>query len=83
MKQAFWAYRCTDVLQKNGFSAMKPHQFLRLQNEILSVVSFEGRKNDLYIWFSIYPLAMPDIWFSTGYGRSCGRRPIEEKSLAT
>ena len=45
-------------------------------------LTFQGRKKDIYIWYSIYPLCMPQIWLSVGWGNCSGRIPEMENELS-
>ena len=82
MKQGVWAEQCKDVLVKQGFIENKPHIFRKLSNGILFHVEFIGKKQDIYIWFSMLPISMPNIWTAVGYGKAAGRVPSEEKAIS-
>jgi hypothetical protein len=82
MKLGAWANKCKSVLEKLGFNEFKPHEFKRVINDVLFTISFQGKKKDVYIWYAMYPLAMPDIWCAMGYGNSSGRLPEEENTIS-
>jgi hypothetical protein len=69
----------TPMLEAKGYEEYKSKQFIKVNNEVLMYIKLFGNKNDLYIWFSSYPLCMNDLWF--GSGIIAGRFPMEEKSL--
>ena len=76
------ATKCKSSLVDLGFSEFKPHEFKRVINGVLHSISFQGKKKDIYIWYAMYPLAMPNIWCSMGYGDSSGRLPREEYTIS-
>ena len=81
MKLETWAKECKSDLEKAGFYPVKNHVFYRVSDEVFQNVSFQGQKNDIYIWFNAIPLALPNFWPNTGWGPASGRFPEQEGEL--
>jgi hypothetical protein len=81
MKQGVWAETSKHMLCEQGFSENKPHVFRKVHNGILFHIEFLGKKKDIYIWYSMLPISMPNIWTSMGYGKAAGRVPAAENTL--
>jgi hypothetical protein len=82
MKQGVWAETSKLMLSEHGFTENKPHVFRKVNNGILFHIEFLGKKQDIYIWYSMLPISMPNIWTSVGYGKAAGRVPSDEKTLS-
>jgi hypothetical protein len=70
------------LLKYHGFHEYKKKQYVLIKNDIVFYLNFQGRKNDIYLWFAIYPLSLPNIWFGCGFGKCSGRIPEKEKSIS-
>lgn len=70
------------TLEREGFSEYKNSHFIQIRDEIIFYVSLQGRKKDIYVWYAIYPLSLPNIWFGNGFGKCAGRIPARENALS-
>lgn len=69
----------TPRLESAGFIRYKPKQFIKLNDDVLLFIQVYAAQNDIYIWYSSYPLCQNDIWL--GSGVAAGRFPEEEGKL--
>jgi len=81
MKLDVWSAICTDDLSTHGFRRYKPGSFIRVVNDVLQYLSFQGQKHDLYIWRNSLPLSLPGLWPHMGWRHAAGRMPSTEGQL--
>jgi len=70
-----------EILENNGFKPYKKNQYVLIRDDMLFYLSFQGKKKDIYIWYAVYPLCLPNISFGSGWGKSAGRKPEKENEL--
>ena len=69
-------------LEQVGFFEYKKRQYICVRSDMIFYVSFQGRKKDIYIWYAIYPLSLPNICFGSGFGKCSGRIPKNENEIS-
>jgi len=78
MKLSELAHGSQELLREDGFLSIKPHTFGRIRSSILQIVTFQGQKNDIYVWANSLPLALPDLHPSAGWKNAARRWPAAE-----
>lgn len=81
MKLDTWSAICTEDLSTQGFRRFKPGSFIRVVNDVLQYLTFQGQKHDIYIWRNSLPLSLPGLWPHMGWRPAAGRTPSTEGQL--
>lgn len=53
-------------IESEGFQSYKAKQFVKMNDEVLLYINFLPYKNDIHIWYSVYPLCEHEIWLGAG-----------------
>ena len=70
-----------ETLLEKGFKKHKTKDFIAVKKDMVFVVSFQGIKNDIYLWYCISPLCLPNLWINRGFHPAAGRFPEVENTL--
>ena len=65
-----------------GFKLYKSKKYIQVRDDMVFLISFEGKKKDIYIWHAVYPLAQPNISLGKAWGKYAGRVPELEGQLS-
>ncbi|HSW15064.1 MAG TPA: DUF4304 domain-containing protein [Solimonas sp.] len=80
MKLSSWSEASIPALQERGFRKRKPHEFVRVLNGVVQVVSFQGKKKDIHIWVNALPLSLPELNLNQGWLDVADRAPGKENT---
>ncbi|MCG8312557.1 MAG: hypothetical protein MI976_05025 [Pseudomonadales bacterium] len=64
-----------NFLIDKGYKKHKASSLLLVKGDMLFTLSPQGIKNDINIWYAIYPLAMPSLWINMGWAPAAGGFP--------
>ena len=62
-------------LAQAGFKKFNTSSLISVRDDMLFAVSPNGIKNDINVWYSIHPLALPDVSINRGWGPAAGSFP--------
>lgn len=64
-----------NFLVEKGYKKHKASSLLYVRDDILFTLSPQGVKNDINIWYAIFPLALPNLWINMGWSPAAGSFP--------
>ncbi len=63
------------TLIDKGYKKYNASSLLYVRDDMLFTLSPQGVKQDINIWFAIYPLALPNLWINMGWRPAAGSFP--------
>jgi len=59
----------------SGYRKFNTSSSVFVRDDMLFTIAPQGKKNDINVWFAIYPLVLPSIWINQGWLPAAGSYP--------